>query len=330
MPDDNKERGYYSSPGCYGALAPVTLPFSPGETNTFYWSGLFTWSAPGDLITPCEGLSAGRFEIHAQFYRDINVPVVGWPTRSESTRLQQSATSHPFDLKGDIDMSRLEYALNSRAVSFVWDMFELPNSGSVLQDALTSMGEMKAIGDGYYCLTKEIPLLFSGVVEACTAEPVVTALGLRMPPGDYISVRGKGVATKNVVQFRKALVIARDAVSQPLLSGMGLSSSNRDRKRERCQSSGKIWCRGRVAYTDDASELMVSIQNWAVSEKDEMWLFHLQFRTSEQYKTQSEGDSFVCVDKSGKVLRIANAERGSRSAKRLHEAFHNKTFACLQ
>lgn len=330
MPGDVNERGYYSSPGCKGALTPVTLPFNPDETNTFYWSGLFTWWAPFDLPISCKNFSAGRFEIHAQFYRDKNVPVVGRSTRSQDTKLQQSATSRPFDLTGDIDMSRLKNKLNSRAVSFVWDLLQLPNSSDILQDALLNINELRDLGGGYYCLTKEIPLLFSGVVEACTAEPVVTPLGLRLPHGDYISVRGKGEATKNVEQFRNALVIARDAVSQPLLGRMGLSSSNRDRKRERCQSPGQIWCRGTVAYTDEGSELMVSVQNWAVSENAELWLFHLQFHISEQYKTQSKGESFVCVNEDGKVLRIANAERGSNSAERLHEAFHNKTFACLQ
>lgn len=328
MPADYKERGY-TVPGCYGALTPVTLPIVRDEANTFYWSGLFTWWAPYDVPIKCKHFSAGRFQIHAQFYRDNNALVVGRPTKSQNTRLQQSATSRPFDLTGDIDMSRLKEDLNDQAVRFVWELFELPNSGDLLQVALSDSNELNDLGGGYYCLTKEIPLLYSGVVEACTAEPVVTPLGLRLPHGDYISVRGMGELKSNVEEFESISSAASRAVAELSLEEFDLTVDNLDEGSARCHSHDRIFCRVAASYVSDNSELFITSRDWTILPEKELWLFHFETRASRGSETPHEGESFVCVDKNGEVFRIATALQGSSSAARLQASFHNKTFDCV-
>ena len=97
MSGANRHKNAEYKPGCQGALTPITIPFVPGQTNTFYWNGLFTWWAPVDVPEPCKTTLAGSYFLRAYFYREAGAPIIG-RLANLPINIRQSAKSQPFDL----------------------------------------------------------------------------------------------------------------------------------------------------------------------------------------------------------------------------------------
>jgi|GEM_PF-5064055 len=326
MPGGNVYPTGVWSPGCNGPLTASSITTPGGGVLNYQWNGHTTWQAPSDAPERCKKVLAGQYRVIAKLYREQDIPLVGWHRPPEPLAVSVSET---FEIVGALDASRVKRDLNGRIVSHVWEALELPNSSSIIHDAMVEKGEFAEEGYGVFCMNKEMPFLYEGFVRACTNVPVVSALGLRLPYSNYINVRPRMTVSKNVGHMWANLFVARKAVATPLLDILGLSFANEDQEQDICQSQfGRKWCRGRIAYEKANVSLLVSVRDWKYLPTDDIWLFHFLTSGSMDHKLIFEENAFVCVNGAGEVLGQQTAARGSKTADRIWESFRADILHC--
>lgn len=314
------------SPGCNGPLTASSISTPVGGVLNYQWNGHTTWHAPSDAPERCRKVLAGQYQIIVKLYAKQELPLVGWYRPPEPLA---RSVSEVFEIVGALDVSRVKHDLNGRIVSHVWEALELPNSSSMIHDAMVEKGEFADEGHGVFCMNKEMPFLYEGFVRSCTSVPVVTPLGLRLPYENYIDVRPRMTVSKNVEHMWSNLLAARTAVATPLLDKLGLSFANEDQEQDLCQSqSGRKWCRGRIVYAKSNVRLLISVRDWKYLPANDVWLFHFLSSGSRDHKLVFKENVFACVDGVGKVLGQQSAAWGSKPADRIWHSFRNGTLHC--
>ncbi len=326
MPEGNVYPAGVWSPGCNGPLTATSIATPDEGALDFQWDGRTSWYAPSDVPERCKKVLAGQYRISVKLYGEQDVRLVG---RYRPPEALATSVSEAFEIVGALDVSRVKHDLNGRIVSHIWEALELPNSSSVIHDAMAEKGEFSDEGYGIFCMNKEMPFLYEGFVRSCTSVPVVTPLGLRLPHGNYIDVRPRMMASKNVERMWANLLAARTFVATPLLEKLGLSLANKDREQDLCQSQfGRKWCRGRSVYAEGNVSLSISVRDWKYLPADNVWLFHFLTSGSRDHKLVFKENVFACVDGAGSVLGQKSAAWSSKPAGKFRETFRNGTLRC--